>query len=92
MGVATCFALSCRAAATRQRLPIGAVRVQATGEKAPEPPSRLGRLRLEVSIDAKQAAAQIEAIVAEAKALCTVTNSLSAALPIEIQLTPWTGA
>jgi uncharacterized OsmC-like protein len=50
--------------------------VSVTGHKAPQPPSRLTNVELEVAFDTALPAAQALAITASAEQLCTVTNTL----------------
>jgi uncharacterized OsmC-like protein len=77
VSIGTCFALSCWAAfAARGRERVG-FEVQMTGRKAPEPPSRLAHIELQVTFDAGLPRAEALAITASAEKLCTVTNTLT---------------
>jgi len=73
----TCFALSCWAAfAARGRERVG-FEVKVTGRKAPEPPSRLAHIELQVTFDASLPRAEALTVTASAEKLCTVTNTLA---------------
>jgi uncharacterized OsmC-like protein len=76
VSAATCFALSVRAVLQARKLSGIDFEVAATGEKAPDLPSRLNHIALAAvfryGVDESQAAA----IAADAKSMCTVTNTI----------------
>jgi uncharacterized OsmC-like protein len=78
VSVGTCFALSCHAAFTMRKLPRIGLEVVVTGSKAPDPPSRLAHVELDVAFDRGLSNEDARAVAALAKQLCTVTNTLSA--------------
>jgi uncharacterized OsmC-like protein len=84
--IGTCFALSCQAALTARALERVAFEVSVTGHKAPEPPSRLAYIGLEVDFDARLPPADARAVTASAEELCTVTNTLMSQLPCAIRV------
>ena len=76
--VASCFALSCRAALAARRLRRIGYEVIVAAEKAPEPPSRLKEIAVSVSFSDGVPEEDAAALVKEAEALCTITNTLLA--------------
>jgi uncharacterized OsmC-like protein len=88
LGAAGCFAMSLEGARRAQGLAEAALEVTAIGTKAPAAPSQLGALHLVVDIDGAIDAAAFPALVAAAKELCTVTNTLGATPTIAIARVP----
>ncbi len=84
ISIAGCFALSCRGAMKSRNLPATEVEVIVTGEKAHDPPSRVGRISLVVALGQGTSAADVAAILHDAKQLCTVTNTIFGASSIEV--------
>ncbi len=84
ISIAGCFALSCRGAMKSRNLPATEVEVVVTGEKARDPPSRVGRISLVVALGQGIDAVDVDAILHDAKQLCTVTNTISGAPSIEV--------
>jgi uncharacterized OsmC-like protein len=76
IAAAACFALSVRSVVTARGLPKTSFEVIATGEKARELPSRLDQISLVALFNGAVDEIQAGAIAAEAKKLCTVTNTL----------------
>jgi len=76
IAVATCFALSVRAALAARKLPRPAFEVVVSGERASDPPSRLKHIAVVAILRGNIPTAEAAAIAADAKLLCTVTNSL----------------
>ena len=92
VSVGTCFALSCHAAFTlRKRERVG-FEVSVTGRKAPQPPSRLANIQLEVTFDAGLPPEEAQALSALAKQLCTVTNTLMSEPPCTVSVDIRAGA
>jgi uncharacterized OsmC-like protein len=67
-----------------RRLSKASFEVIATGEKARDPPSRLDRISLLVLFERTVDEGQAAAIVADAKRLCTVTNTIAGAPDIHV--------
>jgi uncharacterized OsmC-like protein len=84
LGAAGCFAMSLEGARRAQGLAEAALAVTAIGTKAATAPSQLGALHLVVKIDGPIDAAAFPALLASAKDLCTVTNTLGATPTVEI--------
>jgi len=78
IAVAGCFALSCRAALTRRRLPRISFEVVATGEKAIASGNRLAHIAVVAIFPCDISESEAASISEEAKPMCTVTNTLSA--------------
>jgi uncharacterized OsmC-like protein len=85
IAAAGCLALSARAVLTKRRLPRVLFEVVASGEKAPEPPSRLARLTLVTIFRGGISESDAAIITQEAKQLCTVSNTLLAGPEIVYQ-------
>jgi uncharacterized OsmC-like protein len=77
VGAAGCYALSLEGARRAMALPAVTFEVTAVGTKAEHPPSRLDALVLQVRIGGVLPAEDVTALVARAKELCTVTNTLA---------------
>jgi uncharacterized OsmC-like protein len=77
MSIAGCFALSCRAILLKHKL-APAFEVLVSGDKAADTPSRLARIDVAANFAVAISAADAQMITAEAKALCTVSNSIVA--------------
>lgn len=77
ISVAACFALSCRAALKSRKRALGSFEVVATGEKASDPPSRISRIDVVAAFRDGIDEAEAAAIAADAKLLCTVTNTIA---------------
>jgi len=84
IGAAGCFAMSLEGARRAQGLGEARFEVTAIGTKAPGSPSRLLALHLVVTIDGPIDVPAFAALVAAAKDLCTVTNTLGATPTVEI--------
>jgi len=82
--LAGCLALSVRIAARHLGLAerVGEVRVEVTGEKAPDAPSRIARQVCRFGIDGDLGADERAALVAEAHRICTIGNSTHGAVAI----------
>ncbi len=76
LAVAGCFALSCRAVIAKRQLPRVRFEVRVSGDKAPAPANRLAYIAVVAVFD--DAISEVEAleISAEAKLICTVSNSI----------------
>jgi uncharacterized OsmC-like protein len=85
LAVADCFALSLEIARKAGKLPACVFDVSCSGVKAAQAPGRLERICLNVSVSGLLKESQREQLVAEAKALCTVTNTLAQPPSIEIE-------
>jgi len=89
VAVATCFALSVRAALAANQQPRLGFEVVVSAENAPDPPSRLKHLAV-VAIFSGSVTPEVAAgIAADAKRLCTVTNSIEGAPTISIRGRSW---
>lgn len=87
VSIATCFALSCQAALVLRQQPSTAFEVEVRGSKAPQLPSRLAEVRLDVRFAAGLPAEEALRIAALAKQMCTVTNTLAAGPACALDLT-----
>jgi len=76
MAIAGCFALSCRAVIAKRQLPQVRFEVVVSGEKAPAPENRLGHISVVAIFYGAYSEADAASISADAKLLCTVSNSL----------------
>jgi uncharacterized OsmC-like protein len=85
IAAAACFALSVRSVVTARGLPKIFFEVIVTGEKARALPSRLDQISLVALFDGAVDEVQAEAIAAEAKKLCTVTNTLIGAPHLDVR-------
>jgi uncharacterized OsmC-like protein len=83
--IASCFALSCHAAFTLRQQQRTALEVEVTGSKAPQLPSRLAEVRLDVRFVGLPEQ-EARAISALAKRMCTVTNTLAAVPPSTLEV------
>jgi uncharacterized OsmC-like protein len=86
VSIGSCFALSCWAAFVAKGLERVGFEVGVTGRKAPEPPSRLAAIELEVRFDARLLPVEARAIAASAERLCTVTNTLTLERPCAVNV------
>jgi uncharacterized OsmC-like protein len=77
VSIGTCFALSCWAAFAAQGLQRVGFEVGVTGRKAPQLPSRLANIELEVTFDPGLPRAEALAVTGSAEQLCTVTNTVT---------------
>jgi uncharacterized OsmC-like protein len=75
LSVAACFAQSCRAAGSTLGAPPLSLEVVARGEKLPGLPNRLAGIEIHTEIGSLDGAGR-QAIIAEAKRLCTVANTV----------------
>jgi uncharacterized OsmC-like protein len=85
IGAAACFALSVRSVVTARALPKTSFEVIVTGEKARDLPSRLDQISLVALFSGNVDEIQAETIAAEAKKLCTVTNTLIGAPNLDVR-------
>ena len=87
--LAACMAMSARIAAHRMGVheSIREIRVEASGEKADEGPSRIARIDILFTIDGDIDAETRMAIVHEAEEICTVSNTLSGNPSLALRLT-----
>jgi uncharacterized OsmC-like protein len=85
IAVASCFVLSLEIARKSHAWAECYFDVACTGTKAPDAPSRLAQIALEVSVAGPLNDEQIAALVTEAKGLCTVTNTLAGAHTVEVK-------
>jgi uncharacterized OsmC-like protein len=76
ISAASCFALSVRAVLLARKLSGAAFEVVTTGEKALDAPSRLNHIAIAVIFGDHIGESQAVAIANDAKALCTVTNTI----------------
>lgn len=76
IAAAACFALSVRSVITARALPKTSFEVIVTGVKARDLPSRLDQISLVALFSGNVDEIQAGTIAAEAKKLCTVTNTL----------------
>ncbi len=83
LSIAGCFALSCRAVIAKRGLPPLFFEVVVSGSKAPDYPSRLAKIEVLASFEDAISAGDAQALAAEAKTLCTVSNSIAAAPAID---------
>ncbi len=86
ISVAACFALSCRAALKNRKLPSIPVEVVATGEKARDTPSRLGRISMTAFFGGGIGDEDAVTVAEDAKHLCTVTNTILGSPDIEVSV------
>lgn len=86
VSIGTCFALSCWAAFATRGVERVAFEVVVTGRKAPQPPSRLVNIELEVTFDAGLPRAEALAVSSSAEELCTVTNTLTSEPPCAVRV------
>lgn len=84
MAIAECFALSVGSIVAAHRLPRASFEVIATGEKARDPPSRLGKISLVVLFERAVDESEAAAIVADAERLCTVTNTIMGTVTMSV--------
>jgi uncharacterized OsmC-like protein len=75
LSVAACFAQSCRTAGSMLGAPPLSLEVVARGEKLPGLPNRLAGIEIHAEIEPLDEAGR-EAIISEAKRLCTVANTV----------------
>lgn len=87
VSIATCFALSCQAAFPLRQQQATAFEVEVRGSKAPQLPSRLAEVQLEVRFAAGLPAAEAQRIAALGKQMCTVTNTMAAAPAFAVDVT-----
>jgi uncharacterized OsmC-like protein len=87
ISIATCFALSCHAAFPLRQQQRTAFEVEVTGSKAPQLPSRLAEVRLDVRFETGLPAEDAQRIAALAKQMCTVTNTMAAAPECAVYVT-----
>ena len=85
IAAAACFALSVCSVVTARGLPKMFFEVIVTGEKALDLPSRLDQISLVALFNGAVDEIQAEAIAAEAKQLCTVTNTLIGAPNLDVR-------
>jgi len=85
IAAAACFALSVRSVLTARGLPKIFFEVIVTGEKARDLPSRLDQISLVALFNGAIDEVQAEAIAADAKKLCTVTNTLIGAPRLDVR-------
>jgi uncharacterized OsmC-like protein len=78
LAVAGCFALSCRAVMAKRQLPRSRFEVLVSGDKAPAPANRLAHIAVAALFDGAISEADAADISAEAKRICTVSNSIVA--------------
>jgi uncharacterized OsmC-like protein len=76
ISVATCFALSCRAALIPRKLSDAAFEVTAVGTKALDAPSRMNLIEVSVKFGSDIPEAVVAKVAEEAKLMCTVTNTI----------------
>jgi uncharacterized OsmC-like protein len=86
VSIGTCFALSCWAAFAIRRLERVGFEVSVTGRKAPQAPSRLANIEVQVTFDAGLPQAEALAVTASAEQLCTVTNTLTSESPCAVSV------
>lgn len=79
--LAACMVLSARIAATRLGVAerLGEVRAEVGGEKAKDEPSRIATFTVRLDIAGDLDAATKQRILADAEAICTVSNTLRGA-------------
>lgn len=85
VSIATCYALSIAGALKRASLPLRPIQITASGWRSVRPAPRVERVELQVTCAGLEEAGQTEAILADAKRICTVSNSLSMAPTLEIR-------
>lgn len=83
--ISSCFAMSCQASLQARSKPNSEVCVRALGKKAEDKPNRLASAHLIVAFVPDIDPALRDKVVKDAKALCTVTNSLSDQLDLVIE-------
>jgi uncharacterized OsmC-like protein len=86
VSIGTCFALSCYAAFATRRIERVGFEVSVTGCKAPQQPSRLANVKLDVTFDSRLPEAEALAVTASAEQLCTVTNTLTSESPCGVSV------
>jgi uncharacterized OsmC-like protein len=86
IAVAGCFALSLEAARKAREWPESIFDVTVLGSKAPDLPSRLDRVAIDISIEGPLDAAAQATLLKDAKRLCTVTNTLANAPVLDVEL------
>ena len=80
--LANCIVKSLIWAAKDQGMPLGAFNVKVTGVKAPDLPSRIGVVEILIKADLGADSALAQRIVALAKSVCTVSNTLNCAITV----------
>ena len=85
-----CLVLSARIAASERGVldKLRSVRASVKGTKAADPPSRIARFEIEISIDADLDEAAKDEIVAAAERICTVSNTLHGQVSFEVSRVP----
>ena len=91
LAAAGCFALSLEGARRAQGLAVATFAVTAIGTKVSDAPSQLGALHLRVRVAGALGAESFAGLVAAAKGMCTVTNTLGAAPTVDIEHGPDSG-
>ncbi len=86
IAVAGCFALSLEAARKAREWPECVFDVAVSGSKAPDLPSRLERIAIDISIEGPLDAPAKATLVKDAKRLCTVTNTLAGTPALDVEL------
>jgi uncharacterized OsmC-like protein len=85
LAVADCFALSLEIARKTRNWPVCVFDVACAGVKARDLPSRLERMSLRVSVSGPLQEGQPEQLLVDAKALCTVTNTLANDQSVDVE-------
>jgi len=85
IAAAACFALSVRSVVAARGLAKTSFEVIVTGEKARDLPSRLGQISLVVLFNDTVDEIHAGGIAAEAKKLCTVTNTLLGSPDLDVK-------
>jgi uncharacterized OsmC-like protein len=86
VAIASCYALSLVGALNRARRPIPPIQVTASGWRQVRPVASVGRVVLDIVCAGLGTDADRDTILADAKRICTVSNTLAGAPVIEISL------
>lgn len=82
--VATCFALSCQAVLAARKVEAPPFAVDVRGVKAADKPSRLAQVSVQIDWPEEFDAVLASRIAADAKRICTVSNSMVLGTPFEV--------
>lgn len=81
----TCIAISMRMAAQQMQLALGELTLTSHATKALDPPNRFSLLQVEVDLALALTTEQAEELIRRTKALCTISNTLGAAVELKLK-------
>ncbi|MCP4384001.1 MAG: OsmC family protein [Hyphomicrobiales bacterium] len=82
--IAVCFASSCQITMDARSLPRASISVDVLAIKAPDRPNRVASVTIHVEISADLELRTYDRILRDAKRICTVSNSLSPDIVIDV--------